>query len=64
MLTSGNPRGKEDGIGDRNPLAGEMQAVGSAGSVLIMDSRIWHSNAENPSDGRRLPLSLGMHRGG
>lgn len=51
-----NPRGKEDGIGDRNPLSGEMQAVGSAGSVLIMDSRIWHSNAENPSDGRRTAV--------
>ena len=51
-----NPRGKEDGIGDRNPLEGEMQAVGGAGSVLIMDSRIWHSNAENPSDGRRTAV--------
>ena len=51
-----NPRGKEDGIGDRNPIDGEMQATGSAGSVLIMDSRIWHSNAENPSDGKRTAV--------
>ena len=51
-----NPRGKEDGIGDRNPLDGEMQATGRAGSVLIMDSRIWHSNAENPSAGKRTAV--------
>ena len=51
-----NPRGKADNIGDRNPIDGEMQAVGSAGSVLIMDSRIWHSNAENPSAGKRTAV--------
>ena len=51
-----NPRGKADGIGDKNPLAGELQATGSAGSVLVMDSRIWHSNAENPSPGKRTAV--------
>ncbi len=51
-----NPRGKNDNIGDRNPIEGEMQATGSAGSVLIMDSRIWHSNAANPSAGKRTAV--------
>ncbi len=51
-----NPRGKADNIGDRNPILGEIQATGETGSVLIMDSRIWHSNAENPSDSKRTAV--------
>ena len=28
-------------------LEGEMQAKGSAGSVDLMNTRLWHSNASN-----------------
>ena len=51
-----NPRGKHDNIDERSPIQGELQATGSAGSVLIMDSRIWHSNAANPSAGPRTAV--------
>ena len=55
-LDTRNPRGEHDNIDQRSPIQGELQATGSAGSVLIMDSRIWHSNAANPSDGRRTAV--------
>ena len=51
-----NPRGPEDGIDEFKPIPGEMQASGPAGSVLIIDSRIWHSNAANPSDEPRVAI--------
>ena len=51
-----NPRGPEDGIDAFKPIPGEMQASGPAGSVLIIDSRIWHSNAANPSDKPRVAI--------
>jgi hypothetical protein len=51
-----NPRGLEDGIDEFKPIPGEMQASGTAGSVLIIDSRIWHSNAANPSDEPRVAI--------
>ena len=55
-LDTRNPRGKDDNIDERSALRGELQAIGSAGSVLIMDSRIWHSNAANPGAGRRTAV--------
>ena len=55
-LDTRNPRGEHDNIDQRSPIRGELQATGSAGSVLIMDSRIWHSNAANPSAGRRTAV--------
>ena len=51
-----NPRGPDDGIDEFKPIPGEMQASGPAGSVLIIDSRIWHSNAANPSDKPRVAI--------
>ena len=51
-----NPRGLEDGIDEFKPIPGEMQASGPAGSVVIIDSRIWHSNAANPSDKPRVAI--------
>ena len=55
-LETRNPRGENDNIDQRSPIRGELQATGSAGSVLIMDSRIWHSNAANPSDTLRTAV--------
>ena len=51
-----NPRGPEDGIDEFKPIPGEMQVTGPAGSVVIIDSRIWHSNAANPSDKPRVAI--------
>jgi ectoine hydroxylase-related dioxygenase (phytanoyl-CoA dioxygenase family) len=51
-----NPRGKNDGIDERAPIPNEFQVTGSAGSVLFMDSRIWHSNAANPDDKPRTAV--------
>lgn len=51
-----NPRGPDDGIDEFKPIPGEMQISGPAGSVLIIDSRIWHSNAANPSDEPRVAI--------
>ena len=55
-LDTKNPRGKSDGIDEHAPIFNEIQATGSAGSVLVMDSRIWHSNAANPSDKPRTAV--------
>jgi hypothetical protein len=38
------------------PYPTEMQVMGSAGSVLIYDSRLWHSVAANLSDEARVAL--------
>lgn len=51
-----NPRGPEDEIDAFKPIPGEMQVSGPAGSVVIIDSRIWHSNAANPSDKPRVAI--------
>lgn len=39
------PRGPSDGITASAPIPGEMQIKAKAGSVLIQDSRVWHSSA-------------------
>ena len=51
-----NPRGPSDGIDEFKPIPGEMQVSGTAGSVLMIDSRIWHSNAANPSEKPRVAI--------
>lgn len=55
-LDTKNPRGKDDGIDFRAPIPNEFQVTGRAGSVLVMDSRIWHSNAANPDDKPRTAV--------
>ncbi len=47
-----------DGPRPYEPLPAEMNACGSAGSVLIMDSRLWHATAPNCSDGPRVALAV------
>lgn len=51
-----NPRGPSDGIDEFGPLPGEVQMAGDAGDVVVIDSRIWHSNAHNPSREDRVAL--------
>ena len=48
-----NPRGADDAIDGGAPIPGEMQVRATAGSVLMQDSRCWHSTATNPSDAPR-----------
>ena len=55
-LDTRNPRGKGDRIDERAPIPGEIQATGPAGSVLVMDPRVWHSNAASPSDHPRTAV--------
>ena len=55
-LDTKNPRGENDGIDEYAPIPNEVQAMGSAGRVLVFDSRIWHSNAANPSDKSRTSV--------
>ena len=55
-LDTKNPRGKSDGIDEYAPILNEIQATGSAGSVLVFDSRIWHSKGANPSDKPRTAV--------
>ncbi len=40
------------------PLDGEMNATGPSGSVLILDSRMWHATAKNSSDTPRVGLAI------
>ena len=50
-----NPRGN-DGIDQNKPIQNEMQVTGAAGSVLMTDSRIWHTATANLSDEPRIAM--------
>ena len=50
--------GLMDDIDRDAPYPSEMQVKGSAGSVLIYDSRLWHSVAGNVSDEARVALII------
>jgi len=47
-----------DGPDPLQPFPTETNATGSAGSVLIMDSRLWHATAPNASDDPRVALAV------
>ena len=49
-----NPRGPTDGIDPGKPIPGEFQISAPAGSVLVQDTRMWHSMAANPSANDRV----------
>lgn len=53
---SSNPRGRGDKIDESHPIEGEIQATGSVGSVLVFDSRMWHSGGDNLSDKPRVTV--------
>ena len=56
-LFSNNPAtGEMDGVEQDASHADEEQAIGSAGSVLLYDSRLWHAVAPNQSDTARVAL--------
>lgn len=44
-----NPRGADDAIDEHAPIPGELQVRATAGSVLVTDSRLWHSGGTNTS---------------
>ncbi len=50
-----NPTGN-NGVNPSSPYPTEMQATGPAGSVLMIDSRLWHASAPNRSDKPRVSV--------
>ncbi len=56
-LWHNNPAaGEIDDVDQDAPYPTEMQVKGTAGSVLIYDSRLWHALASNQSDEPRVAL--------
>ncbi len=52
-----NPTG-DNGVDSTMPYPTETQVTGDAGSVLIFDSRLWHSVAPNQSDHPRVGIPV------
>ena len=52
---SDNPTGN-NGVPPEAPHANELNVTGEAGSVLVMDSRLWHSTAANASREPRVAV--------
>lgn len=50
-----NPTG-ENGVPHDQPYDTEMHVCGDAGSVLVMDSRLWHATAANTADAPRVAV--------
>jgi hypothetical protein len=46
------------GLDPHQQFAGEMNATGPAGSVLVMDSRLWHATAPNRTGESRTALAV------
>lgn len=46
----------QDDIRDDEPIPGEIQLAGPAGSVVMIDSRVWHSSGSNPSPEPRVTI--------
>lgn len=55
--TSNNPTG-DYGIGELEPYPTEINATGRAGSVLVMDSRLWHATAPNLTTEPRVAIVI------
>ena len=53
--TDNNPTG-DNGINPLAPYPSEMHAAGPAGSVLMLDSRLWHATAPNTTDEARVSV--------
>ena len=54
---SNNPSG-DNGVEPYTPLADEVCVKGEAGSVMVMDSRMWHAPNANLSDEPRVGLAI------
>ena len=52
-----NPTGG-NGVPELEPHAEELQLVGKAGTVMVMDSRVWHAAPTNCSDVVRVGLAI------
>lgn len=52
-----NPTGN-NGVDPNLPYPTEMQATGDPGSVLLFDSRLWHSTATNMGDKPRVGVAV------
>ncbi len=52
---SNNPTGG-NGVPPEEPCSTELNVTGEAGSVLVMDSRLWHSTAANTSRDSRVAV--------
>lgn len=52
-----NPTG-DDAIDPLTSFPGEINATGEAGSVLVMDSRMWHATSPNRTDSPRVALAV------
>lgn len=58
-LRDSNPvDGGMQGVNADGDLDGQQRAIGSAGSVLVYDSRLWHAVAANRSDDVRIALVI------
>jgi len=52
-----NPTG-DNGVDPLTPYPTEINASGKAGSVLVMDSRLWHSTAPNTTNEPRVAIAI------
>ena len=52
-----NPSGN-NGVDPLEPYPTEMSVTGSAGSLLVMDSRLWHTTAPNRSEEARVSVVI------
>ena len=55
--SSNNPTG-DNGVDPSRTYPTEIHAAGRAGSVLVFDSRLWHSTAPNRSDRPRVGMAV------
>jgi ectoine hydroxylase-related dioxygenase (phytanoyl-CoA dioxygenase family) len=53
-----NPTDPDSGINPTSIAPGEMHATGAVGSVLVMDSRLWHATAPNGTGEARVALAV------
>ena len=51
-----NPASLQDDIAADRSIPGEIQLSGPAGSVVMIDSRVWHSASANPSSEPRVTV--------
>ncbi len=57
-LNNTNPTAVASGIDPKEPFPTEMSVTGTAGSVLVMDSRLWHATAPNRTNKPRTALAV------
>ncbi len=53
-----NPSAEGCSHDEDTPYPTEIQAAGEAGSVLVMDSRMWHAAGANRSDSARVAMAI------